>query len=170
MSFWERLPSLQVFIYIEFWDRITIGYYLGSSSGIGAAIALKLCELGANVVITGRDENRIAEVVQKCQSVCGQNAKMIGVRADQTQDNEVKHLVDKTIQEFGRIDILVSNAGFFKYGTIKSPEYIQDFDEIFALKVRSVQVLTKLVVPYLEASKGNFINIGGICSKIPVKY
>ncbi|CAG2120533.1 unnamed protein product, partial [Medioppia subpectinata] len=81
----------------------------GSSSGIGEAIAIKLWSLGANVVITGRDEKRIGEVVNKCQPRV--NQRTLGVRADVLVDKDCEQLVAQTIAEFGKIDILVNNFG-----------------------------------------------------------
>ncbi|CAG2102859.1 unnamed protein product, partial [Medioppia subpectinata] len=83
--------------------------YWGSSSGIGAAIAIKLWSLGANVVITGRNEKRIQEVVNKCQN--RDNQRALGMRADLLVDKDIEQLVAKIIKEFGKIDILVNNAG-----------------------------------------------------------
>jgi len=60
-------------------------------------------------VITGRDELKIKNVAQKCRQISEE--KVLEVRADLLKDNEVKSLVEKTIEEFGKIDILVNNAG-----------------------------------------------------------
>ncbi|CAG2177957.1 unnamed protein product, partial [Oppiella nova] len=129
----------------------------GSSSGIGEAIALKLSSLGANVVITGRDDQRIRSVVKKCESLTKQKA--IGVRADLIVDRDVKNLVEKTVEEFGKIDILVNNAGIGDIVQFGSPGYLKTYDKVMNTNVRSIQVLTQLVVPYLETTKGNIINI-----------
>ncbi|CAG2115956.1 unnamed protein product [Medioppia subpectinata] len=129
----------------------------GSSSGIGAAIALKLWSLGANVVITGRNEKRIQEVVNKCQN--RDNQRALGMRADLLVDKDIEQLVAKTIKEFGKIDILVNNAGIGTTVQLNDQKYIETFDEIFKTNVRCIQVLTKLVVPYLEITKGNIINV-----------
>ncbi|CAG2178891.1 unnamed protein product, partial [Oppiella nova] len=132
----------------------------GSSSGIGEGIALKLSSLGANVVITGRDDQRIQSVVKKCESLSKQKA--LGVRADLMVDKDVENLVNKTVETFGKIDILVNNAGIGKWCEFGSKGYLKEFDTVMNTNVRSIQVLTQLVVPYLETTKGNIINISSV--------
>ncbi|CAG2174138.1 unnamed protein product, partial [Oppiella nova] len=137
----------------------------GSSSGIGEGIALKLSSLGANVVITGRDDQRIQSVVKKCESLSKQKA--LGVRADLQVDNDIKNLVNKTVKEFGKINILVNNAGVVQMAQFGDPGYLLAFDTVMNTNVRSIQVLTQLVVPYLESTKGNIINISSVAALIP---
>ncbi|CAG2178542.1 unnamed protein product, partial [Oppiella nova] len=127
--------------------------------------ALKLSSLGANVVITGRDDQRIQSVVKKCESLSKQKA--LGVRSDLMVDNEVKDLVQKTIAEFGKINILVNNAGVGCVTKFEDPGYLDSFDTVMNTNVRSIQVLTQLVVPYLESTKGNIINISSIAGLRP---
>ncbi|CAG2180622.1 unnamed protein product, partial [Oppiella nova] len=137
----------------------------GSSSGIGEGIALKLSSLGANVVITGRDDQRIQSVVKKCESLS--NQKALGVRADIMVDTDVKNLVEKTIAEFGKIDILVNNAGILTSAKFGEPGYLESYDKMMNTNVRSIQVLTQSVVPYLESTKGNIINISSVAALKP---
>jgi NAD(P)-dependent dehydrogenase (short-subunit alcohol dehydrogenase family) len=113
---------------------------IGSSSGIGEGTALKFASLGANVVITGRDELRIKNVAEKCRKISKQKA--IEVRADLTKESEVKNLINKTIDEFGRLDILVNNAGIGKFSSIDDPNLMQIFDTTMNTNVRSVLFLT----------------------------
>ncbi|CAG2110838.1 unnamed protein product [Medioppia subpectinata] len=137
----------------------------GSSSGIGEGIAIKLWSLGANVVITGRNEKRIQQVVNKCHK--RDNQRALGVRADLLVDKDIEELVAKTIAELGKIDILVNNAGVLTNGQFGGPKYLEAYDVIMNANLRSVQVLTQLVVPYLEITKGNIVNISSIGTLIP---
>ncbi|CAG2180951.1 unnamed protein product, partial [Oppiella nova] len=115
-----------------------------SSSGIGAQIAVKLLSLGAHVVITGRDQNKIDSVIKKCESLS--RGRALGVVADIQVESDVKNLVNITLREFGGIHILVITRAIHS----------------------SVQVVTHLVVPYLEQSKGNIINISSIGAEQPM--
>ncbi|CAG2102023.1 unnamed protein product [Medioppia subpectinata] len=139
--------------------------YQSTISVIGEGIAIKLWSLGANVVITGRDVNRIQEVVNKCQN--RENQKALGVRADLSADKDIEELVAKTIAEFGKIDILVNNAAVGPTASFGDPEYLNSYDLVMNVNVRSVQVLTQLALPYLEITKGNIINISSIAGTIP---
>ncbi|CAG2100298.1 unnamed protein product [Medioppia subpectinata] len=132
----------------------------GSSSGIGAAIAVKLWSLGANVVITGRDDKRIQQVVNKCHK--RNNQRALGVRADLLVDKGIEELVAKTIAELGKIDILVNNAGVGPAIGLRDTTSMLAYDRLTNCYMRCVQVLTQLVVPYLEITKGNIVNISGV--------
>ncbi|CAG2115820.1 unnamed protein product [Medioppia subpectinata] len=136
-----------------------------SSSGIGREVALKLSSLGANVVITGLEEDAIHEVVNTCQTLY--KRKALGVFGDLTDDQFVKILVDKTIAEFSKIDILVNNAGILMYSGIENPEYMNIFDRIIRVNVRAMQVLTQLLVPYLVASNGCIVNTSSVNANKP---
>lgn len=138
----------------------------GSSSGIGEAIAIKLASMGANVVITGRDETRIANVVKACEELCKQKA--IGVKADLLNEKDINNLVEQSIKEFGKIDILVNNAGVCLVVPIGDPKYLEAYDTVMNTNVRSIQVLTQLVLPFLEKTKGNIVNISSIAGFTPV--
>ncbi|XP_054161129.1 glucose 1-dehydrogenase 1-like [Oppia nitens] len=145
----------------------------GSSHGIGAAIAQKLASLGANCVITGRDEKRIETVVNKCNELSGSDTRTaLGVRADLLVANDLKNLVDKTVKQFGRIDILVNCAGFEQSVNLtdSADDYFAAYDKVMATNARSVQVLSRLVVPYLLANNNQgsaILNISSTLSLIP---
>ncbi|CAG2102447.1 unnamed protein product [Medioppia subpectinata] len=138
----------------------------GSSSGIGEGIAIKLWSLGANVVITGRDNKRIQEVVNKCQN--RDNQRALGVRTDLLVDKDIEELVAKTVGEFGKIDILVNNAGIGPTTTFGTPGYLESYDVVMNTNVRSIQVLTQLVIPYLEKTNGNIVNISSVAGLKPL--
>jgi NAD(P)-dependent dehydrogenase (short-subunit alcohol dehydrogenase family) len=83
----------------------------GATSGIGAAIAAVFARAGASVAGCGRHAEGSLESGQFISSVASQYAKALYVRADVTKNDQLKNLVDKTIEQFNRIDVLVSNAG-----------------------------------------------------------
>src|SRR5262245_25380398 len=82
----------------------------GSSSGIGRATALRFAQEGADVVINGRDENKIAGVVKEVEAL---GRRALGIRANVGSFAEVNTMVETAIKEFGHLDILVNNAGSF---------------------------------------------------------
>ncbi|CAG2115201.1 unnamed protein product, partial [Medioppia subpectinata] len=112
-----------------------------------------------------RDDKRIQQVVNKCQN--RDNQRALGVRTDLLVDKDIEELVAKTITEFGKIDILINNAGVGTTVQIGDQKYIEGFDEVFNTNVRSIQVLTQLVVPYLEITKGNIVNISSVAGLRP---
>ncbi|XP_072940656.1 3-oxoacyl-[acyl-carrier-protein] reductase FabG-like [Epargyreus clarus] len=131
----------------------------GGSAGIGAATAVKFAEESANVVIVGRNEVKLREVAEECKKF---NADCHVVKADITTESEVKNIIDETIKKYGKLDVLVNNAGIVRAGIILDGRLMKDYDEIMNTNLKSVVVLTCLAAPYLIKTKGNIVNISSI--------
>jgi len=128
----------------------------GSSGGIGAATAAKFAAEGANVVIHGRKEAALHEVKEKCLKA---GAGKVHICVGDISKEEVRQkLVNDTIKEFGKIDVLVNNAALFDQSTF-SESSMEVYDKLFDVNVRSVIALTQLAAPHLVKSKGNIVNI-----------
>ncbi|CAG2176889.1 unnamed protein product [Oppiella nova] len=140
----------------------------GASSGIGEGIAKYLAELGAQVVITGRNANNLNRVAKVCQTISPKGLKALEVVADITKEDEARRLIDETIAAFTRIDVLVNNAGQSWPTSIYDPNVIQNYENVMDLDLRSVVYLTSLAVPHLEKCNGNIINISSIVALKPV--
>jgi len=151
-------------IYRKFEGKVCL--VTGSSSGIGEEAALHLASLGGNVVVTGRNEQRIKTVADKCNKLSG-GKKMLSIAADLSNDKDLKRLIDTTIQEFGRLDILVNNAGRGDLSYMCDPNIVELYDKVMDLNVRSIVYLTSLAIPYLEKTKGTIINISSIAAMKP---
>lgn len=145
----------------------------GSSSGIGAATAIRLATYGAQVVINGRNQEKLEKVYQQCK-IASQKGNfkitnpVIQVIGDVTDDEICQNLVKTTIEKFGKIDILVNNAGNSFPTSIYDPNLLEEYDNLMNLNVRSVIVLTQLVVPHLEKTKGVIVNVSSIASIKPL--
>ena len=124
----------------------------GGTSGIGRATAEELAREGAHVVITGRSEQRGAEVVAAIEEAGG-SAEF--VRADLASADEVRALAEHAAD----VDILVNNAGVFPGGpTHELPE--SAFDEAFAVNVKAPFLLTAAIAPRMAArGHGSIINV-----------
>jgi len=94
----------------------------GASSGIGAATAIHFTQLGASVSITGRNMDNLKKVAEQC----GKDKSFIIV-ADMYKENDVKNIIDSTIEHYGRLDILINNAGILGIGDIESVN-LEQFD------------------------------------------
>ncbi|CAG2173641.1 unnamed protein product, partial [Oppiella nova] len=139
----------------------------GSNSGLGAEIARLFAYLGAQVVITGRDVNRVNIVAQEVYKLSPKGLKPLQVVADVTKSDDLKRLVNESIAAFKKIDILVNNSGGNVFHTIKDKDFMQTFDFIIQLNLRALVEMTHLTVPYLEKTKGVIINISGIGALSP---
>ncbi|KPJ07786.1 3-oxoacyl-[acyl-carrier-protein] reductase FabG [Papilio machaon] len=131
----------------------------GASSGIGAATAIEFTKEGANVVINGRNETKLKNVYKQCEAF---GKKPLIIKADISKDEEAKAAIDETIKTFGKLDVLVNNAGFSRSGSILDGNLIASYDEIMATNVRGAMHLTALAAPHLIKTKGNIINISSV--------
>lgn len=127
----------------------------GSSRGIGAACATEFAEAGYNVVIhCNSNVERAKEVSDKCKSL---GAEVLAVQADVSKYEECEKLVKATIEKFGRIDVLVNNAGIETNGSIMDTT-LEQFDQVMKVNTYGPFYMSKLVVPYLlEKNLGSII-------------
>ena len=128
----------------------------GSSSGIGAATAIKFSKERAKITIVGRNETKLKNVAEICER---NGSKPLMIIADVTNDDDAKKIIDDTIEHFGKLDVLVNNAGMFNLVSILDPHAIDKFDQILATNLRSGVYLTHLAAPHLIRTKGNIVNI-----------
>jgi len=125
----------------------------GATSGIGKATALLFAEEGADVVITGRR----AELGQSVSDEIRQKGvRCVFVQADHTQAEACFHVVERTLAEFGRIDILFNNAGIVTQGTAETTSD-EIWNDTLAINVTAVWRMNKLVVPIMKKQGGGVI-------------
>lgn len=125
----------------------------GGSRGIGAAIAVRLAELGADVAITY--QNGPGDVVDRVKRL---GRRVVAVQADSGDPEAVVGAVEETVSVLGRLDILVNNAGAFIIGPVEELG-VAEFDRTFDVNVRAAFVAVKAALPHLGAG-GRVIGIG----------
>ncbi|XP_061168608.1 3-oxoacyl-[acyl-carrier-protein] reductase FabG-like [Saccostrea echinata] len=135
----------------------------GASSGIGEGIAVLLAKCGASLSLTGRNENKLEAVKEKCLKEGLTPEKILLSVGDITSRDYRRSLVDQTIKQFGKLDVLVNNAGMAKSMDI-SMETEENFDEIMNVNIKSAYFLTQLAIPHLKATKGCIINNSSVLS------
>ncbi|XP_022900529.2 3-oxoacyl-[acyl-carrier-protein] reductase FabG-like [Onthophagus taurus] len=131
----------------------------GASSGIGEGLAIRFAKEQANVCITGRNITNLEKTARKCVEIGGN--KPIMVIGDVTNDEHLKDIVNSTINAFGKIDILINNAGILKTQSLEQIT-ADNYDDVFNTNVRAVVFLSKLVAPYLIQTKGNIVNVSSL--------
>jgi 3-oxoacyl-[acyl-carrier protein] reductase len=133
-----------------------IALITGGSRGIGAAIAKRLATDGAKVAITySKGADAAASVVKEIERNCG---KAIAIQADATDADAVKSAVDKTAARFGRLDVLVNNAGT----AIPKPfeeTTLEEMDRVLDINVRGVFIATQAALKHMK-NGGRIIMIG----------
>ncbi|XP_065095368.1 3-oxoacyl-[acyl-carrier-protein] reductase FabG-like [Ochlerotatus camptorhynchus] len=131
----------------------------GASSGIGAATAKYLTELGATVAMTGRNAENLNKFGAECEAVGKQKPFLLVADVTKTEDNS--RVIEETIKKFGKLDVLVNNAGKGAAGSIETTT-LEQYDDIMQTNVRAVYHLTMLAVPHLIKSKGNIVNVSSV--------
>ena len=145
-------------------DKVAI--VTGSSSGIGEEIARRLSDLGANVVVNSANSVNAGQQVAKSLST-----KSLYIQADISDQEAGQQLIDKTISEFGQLDILINNAGWTTLVAHHDLDSLTDeiFEKTFDVNVFGTWWLTKAAIPHLKKSKdGNIVNITSIAGVRPV--
>jgi 3-oxoacyl-[acyl-carrier protein] reductase len=135
----------------------------GAARGIGKAIALKLAQEGADVVVTDVDLEGAQRVAQEIEGL-GYKAKAI--QADVSQREAVQRLVSKAVSVFGQIDILVNNAGIIRRGTFLEHDP-QDWEKVLSVNLGGTFNCAKEVVPLMvKQGGGKIINISSVVGKM----
>jgi 3-oxoacyl-[acyl-carrier protein] reductase len=128
----------------------------GGTRGIGLAIARSLAEDGASVVVSGRDAARLDAAVKELESL---GAPALGVPADATKREDADRLVEATRERFGRIDVLVNNAGITRDQLLVRMKD-DDWDQVLDTNLRGVFLMTRAVGKVMMRQKsGRIINI-----------
>ncbi|XP_022900530.1 3-oxoacyl-[acyl-carrier-protein] reductase FabG-like [Onthophagus taurus] len=132
----------------------------GASSGIGAATAKYLGSLGASLALTGRNVENLNKIASECKGPSGTPTPFI-VTGELTNENDTKNILEATIKHYGKLDVLVNNAGVIETGSIENTS-LDQFDRMMNINVRCIYHLTSLAVPHLIKSKGNVVNVSSV--------
>ena len=128
----------------------------GGTRGIGLAIARALAEDGASVVVSGRDAARLESAVSELEGV---GAAAVGVTADQSKREDCDRLVDAAKERFGRIDVLVNNAGITRDQLLVRMKD-DEWDQVMDTNLRGVFLMTRATAKSMMRQKaGRIINI-----------
>ena len=135
----------------------SVAIITGATSGIGKATALLFAEEGAHVVITGRR----TELGRRLENgIQASGARCLFVEADHTRAADCIRVVERTLAEFGRVDILFNNAGIVTSGTAETTSE-ETWNETLAINVTAVWRMSKLVLPHMRnQGKGVIVNNG----------
>jgi NAD(P)-dependent dehydrogenase (short-subunit alcohol dehydrogenase family) len=146
------LPGIKLF---DLTDRVAI--VTGGSKGLGEAMAEGLASAGAKVALSSRHQSEVDEVARRIADEYG--TETLAVQADVTKNSEVKTLVEQTIEKFGKIDILINNAGINIRGPIDELTY-DEFQQVQKINVDGVWLCSKAVIPHMKQQKsGKIINM-----------
>jgi gluconate 5-dehydrogenase len=139
-----------------------VALVIGGNRGLGLSMAKALAEAGASISIAARDVNINEAAIKEIKSEC--NVDAIGNYCDVTQESSIKEVVAKTIERFGKIDILINSAGINIRGAIEDLS-VEDFNKVQQVNVTGSWLASREVMPVMKKNKyGRIINIGSMLS------
>lgn len=141
-------------------ENIKVALVTGATRGIGKEIALTLAENGFNVALNYRKESEELESLKK--EIESKNVKCLAVCGDVSNYEQVENFVKEIISEFGRIDVLVNNAGITKDILLMRMKK-EDFESVIDVNLVGTFNVTKNVIPYMmKARNGKIVNISSV--------
>lgn len=121
----------------------------GASRGIGRGIACLFAEEGANVVLVGRDEIQLKAAKATIQDNKG---KAIFVKADVSNPKDMERLVDETLSQYGKIDVLCHNAGIYPYARLENMTF-EEWQTVIAVNLTGTFLAVKACIPTMKAQR-----------------
>lgn len=142
----------------SFKDKVVL--ITGASSGIGEAMALEFSAQGASVVLAARRKDRLDQLVGH---ITQQGGKALALACDVTQTNQLEEVIHTTINAFGRLDVVVANAGFSVAGNFEHLS-VEDYQRQFETNFFGVIRTAKSALHALKHSRGSLVLIGSVNS------
>lgn len=146
----------------------------GGGTGIGKAIALELAQVGANIILASRNPTHLEG---SAQQILHMGRKCLRIKTDVRQPDQVDHMVKKSMEEMGRIDILINNAGgsFTPEGgeptKLLEDIPVEELDFILDTNLKSVLLVTRAVVPYMKKQHyGRIINVASMAGRVGIPF
>ena len=143
--------------------RDTVIVITGGTSGIGRQLALDLGQLGAQVVVTGRNQQRLSEMKGLLEE---QQTRSLALPCDVAQPEQVSEMATDVLRQFGRVDILVNNAGYAVYRKFEESSLCELLN-LLDVNLNGVICCTKAFLPsMLEQRSGHIVNISSIAGRM----
>jgi short-subunit dehydrogenase len=139
----------------------------GASAGIGRALALQLAGQGAKVVIAARRAERLEDVAEECRALGGE---VLVIPTDVSDEVQCKLLVDKTISAFGRLDMLINNAGLAASALLDEFPNLHLFKQTMDVNFYGAVYCTYYALPHLKKTRGRVVAISSVGGKAAIPY
>ena len=138
-----------------FKDKVII--VTGASSGIGLASARKFASMGAKMVLASRNIDKLEKIAKEL-SVVSHQQSVLCVKTDVTKEEDCKNLIERTIEYFGKIDVLINNAGISMRAVFSDLD-LQVIKKLMDTNFWGTVYCTKYALPYLLESKGSVVGV-----------
>lgn len=146
-------------------DQVVI--VTGASSGIGRSLALILASQGAKVVLAARRTDLLEQTATECRSLGGE---ALVIQTDVADEAQCKAMIDKTIDRFGRLDMLVNNAGLAVIARLEDFSDLRLFRHTMDVNFFGAVYSTYHALPHLIQSRGRIVAISSLGGKAPLPY
>ena len=141
-------------------DKVVV--VTGGSAGLGLAIAEAYAEVGCRVVLAGRDPGKLDQAAAQLRG--GKAQEVLPVTCDVTDDQAVTQLIERTMEEYGQLDVLVNNVGRSSRGrALETP--LDDFQDLWELNCLAAIRTTQAAAERLIETRGHLVNIGSLSAK-----
>ncbi len=140
-----------------------IAIVTGGGTGIGEAIAHKFAREGAHVMVAGLPGDPVEDVVNSIRAHGGTAEAFNG---DVAEEEQAKALIAATLTKFGRLDVLINNAGVFPEIAECQDHSVENFDYILRNNIRTAFLMTKYALPHLQKSRGVVISTGSEAGEV----
>ena len=146
--------------------RDKIALITGGSRGLGLEIARQICARGAKVVLIARDAEELARAKTDLDRFA---TDVLTIQCDLLETAQIQSAAQQTLHRFGKIDILINNAGIIEIGPIEHMQ-LKDFDRSMRLHFWAPFILYLLLAPHMRANGGRIVNISSIGGRIAVPH
>jgi short-subunit dehydrogenase len=135
----------------------------GASRGLGRSIALAFARKGSRLVLAARSAGRLAQVEREIQAL---GAEAISIPTDVSQPDSVRNLVDSAMSAFGRIDVLVNNAGIARFGAVELPAFDDNLRQTLGASLFGMIDVTRRVLPiFRQQGSGAVVNMSSVMGR-----
>ena len=139
----------------------------GASAGIGESLALLLASQCAKVVIAARRAERLEKIAESCRMFCGE---VVVVTTDVSDEAQCKRLIEKTIATFGRLDMLINNAGMAASALLDDFPDLCLFKHTMDVNFYGTVYCTYYALPYLKQTRGRLVAVSSLGGKAAIPY
>ncbi|KAL3206150.1 hypothetical protein MRX96_010819 [Rhipicephalus microplus] len=140
----------------------------GASAGIGKSTAIHLASQGCFLSLMARNKAKLQDVAKTCCDNGLPSEKVCVVPGDISKENDVANVVEATVKHFGKIDILINNAGSIMEGATDTAT-LDQFDNLWNVNVRGTLCMMRDALPHLRRCKGTIVNISSVASTVTVR-
>ncbi len=148
-----------------FHDQVVI--VTGASAGIGKSLALLLASQCAKVVIAARRADRLEQIAEQCRMFCGE---VMVVPTDVSNETQCKALIDKTMAAYGRLDMLINNAGMAASALFDEFPNLCLFKQTMDINFYGAVYCTYYALPYLKKTHGRIVAVSSLGGKQAIPY